>query len=439
MVERFSEFVNAYPWQWTASDLDDWTTHLIGVVRRAESTIRSYQGAIRLFCGYVTSPHYQWPAESQERFGTHPVQICHEWNTVAHSVECEGRPGRRPMTRAELQTFFDYADEQVERAVRLGRKGTLAAYRDATVFKLMYGWGSRCTETSRLDTVDFHRNPAAPEWGEFGALHVRHGKRTKGSPWRRRTTLSVTPWAVEAVADYVANARPRYAKAAEQPALWLTERGGRLQPREIEDRFSPYRDALGPDGDPVPHCLRHSHVTHQIEDGADPASVQRQVGHRYASTTALYTGVSGDFMNAMMRRMPDRALSPVRQSTAGERGHVQKLDYRWHLREVMAMRGMFATTELRPLAVPRLPYRPADGAGQHVPQAQGTGHPAPAHAQRPAHGPRCRTSRVRPQPSARLQRAGGREPDGRERRRGRPLRRPPGPPSSRRSSDEPGG
>lgn len=39
----------------------------------------------------------------------------------------------------------------------------------------------------------------------------------------------------------------------------------------------------------MPHCLRHSHVTHQIEDGADPAFVQRQVGHRYASTTALYT------------------------------------------------------------------------------------------------------------------------------------------------------
>lgn len=124
--------------------------------------------------------------------------------------------------------------------------------------------------------------------------------------------MSVLPWAVEAVADYVANARPRYAKAGDHAALWLTERGGRLQPREIEDRFASYRDALGLDGDLVPHCLRHSHVTHQIEDGADPAFVQRQVGHRYASTTALYTGVSGDFMNAMMRRMLDRALSPVR-------------------------------------------------------------------------------------------------------------------------------
>jgi site-specific recombinase XerD len=30
-------------------------------------------------------------------------------------------------------------------------------------------------------------------------------------------------------------------------------------------------------------------VTHQIEDGADPVFVQRQVGHRYQSTTAIYT------------------------------------------------------------------------------------------------------------------------------------------------------
>lgn len=32
---------------------------------------------------------------------------------------------------------------------------------------------------------------------------------------------------------------------------------------------------------------------------------------------------------------------------------MRKLDYRWHLREVMAMRGMFATTDLRPVLAER--------------------------------------------------------------------------------------
>ncbi|WP_258055581.1 hypothetical protein [Streptomyces sp. Ru62] len=53
----------------------------------------------------------------------------------------------------------------------------------------------------------------AQELGNFGSLHVRSGEGTKGSPPRRRTTLSVMPWAVEAVEDYVINARPRYTAA----------------------------------------------------------------------------------------------------------------------------------------------------------------------------------------------------------------------------------
>ncbi|MDA5286939.1 hypothetical protein [Streptomyces sp. Isolate_45] len=42
--------------------------------------------------------------------------------------------------------------------------------------------------------------------------------------------------AVEAAEDYLVNLRPRY-RAADGPDLWLTERGSRLQPREIEDRL----------------------------------------------------------------------------------------------------------------------------------------------------------------------------------------------------------
>lgn len=44
---------------------------------------------------------------------------------------------------------------------------------------------------------------------------------------------------------------------------------------------------------PQPHTATadtsHSYVTHLIEDGFDPLFVQQQVGHRWGSTTALYT------------------------------------------------------------------------------------------------------------------------------------------------------
>jgi hypothetical protein len=63
------------------------------------------------------------------------------WNTIAHLQDCEGRPEARPFTRGELQQFLDYADDQVERAVRAKHKGVLAAYRDTTLFKVIYAWG----------------------------------------------------------------------------------------------------------------------------------------------------------------------------------------------------------------------------------------------------------------------------------------------------------
>ncbi|WP_344475778.1 hypothetical protein [Nonomuraea monospora] len=36
--------------------------------------------------------------------------------------------------------------------------------------------------------------------------------------------------------------------------------------------------------------------------------IQQQVGHRFASTTAIYTGVGGDFMNTALRRHLDAGL-----------------------------------------------------------------------------------------------------------------------------------
>lgn len=174
---------------------------------------------------------------------------------------------------------------------------------------MIYGWGLRCTEVSKLDRTDWYRNPKAPELGRFGNLHVRWGKRAKGSQPKRRTVPSLMPWAVEVVEDYLTNVRPRFGRL-DHPAMWLTERGGRLRPREIENRFASYRDELGMDADLTPHCLRHSYVTHLVEDGADPKFIQELVGHRFASTTAIYTAVSGDYMNTMMRDHLDQAFQP---------------------------------------------------------------------------------------------------------------------------------
>ena len=137
----------------------------------------SYHRILALFVGFACDPRYGWVEECEQRFGQGPALICHEWNTAAHVSEFEGRPGRRALTAEELQRFFDYADDQVDRVAATGRKGTLAAFRDATLFKVAYAWGLRRRELVMLDVADLHRNAQAPQFGSFGALHVAMGRR----------------------------------------------------------------------------------------------------------------------------------------------------------------------------------------------------------------------------------------------------------------------
>jgi integrase len=121
-----------------------------------------YQGALATFLDYVCDPRYGWLVECQQRVGAVPVQVCLAENTAAHVADYEGRPERRPLSRGELQMFFDVADERVQTVQSRGCKGWPAAFRDATLFKVIYGWGLRRREAVMLDVEDFTTNPAAP-------------------------------------------------------------------------------------------------------------------------------------------------------------------------------------------------------------------------------------------------------------------------------------
>lgn len=302
-VRRFQEFTQGWPWGWRAEELERW----VADSSWAHSTVRNYQGAVGAFCAYAIDPRYGWVAECEQRVGARPSQICHEDNTAAHVADYEGRPARRPLSRVECQALFDAADDRAQRLAVSGRKGWLTAFRDATLLKVTYGWGLRCREVTMLDLTDFTANPAATELGGLGVCHVRFGKAMRGSAPRRRAVASVMPWAVEALQEYLEQVRPRFV-GAEPAALWPTERGGRISTRSVDDRFALYRAATGLPVELSVHCLRHSYVSHLIEDGVDPLFVQQQVGHSWASTTAIYTSVGADARNQMLRSALARAF-----------------------------------------------------------------------------------------------------------------------------------
>ena len=160
-----------------------------------------------------------------------------------------------------------------------------------------------------LDLADFGANPRAPEFGDYGVVYVRWGKASKGSPPKRRSVLTVFPWSVRVLRQWSEQFRGLFDQAASGGgALWPSERSPRVSLEKISARFADYRDALGLPDSVSLHSLRHSYITHLIEDGYDPLFVQQQVGHCYASTTALYTSVSSDFRNRTLRAALDRSV-----------------------------------------------------------------------------------------------------------------------------------
>src|SRR5664280_2831461 len=251
LVRRFLEFTNEYPWSWGPAHVEEWTQSLTGEQRLAPSTIRGYQTDLRLFSEYLCDARYGWAGACEQSFGTHPAPICHEWNTIAHLNDYEGSPEARPLSRAELQRFLDYADEQVDRAVAAKRKGALAAYRDATVFKVIYAWGLRRTETAKLDLTDWGRNPAAPEFGRYGMLHVRYGKAVRWQPPRRLPTHRL------AIADvqHPVPAELRRRRITAPVGQIELGRLGPSQPPGVDDfeRWRPGRPPARPCAWPRPH------------------------------------------------------------------------------------------------------------------------------------------------------------------------------------------
>ena len=308
LIRRFAIFSNDYPWSWTCADVEAF----ISDRRQAEhpiamSTARMYEITIRMFLTYITDPRYGWASTCQQLFDAVPQQILHEWNTIVHTTDYEGAPGRRPLTYDEVQALFDAADGRAEAIPGTGRKGALTAQRDAALLKTIYAFGLRRQEAWGLDITDLRYNPTTPSYRNCGALFVRFGKASRGGAAKRRTVLTIPEmdWIVPVLEHWRNEIRPLLGCRA-HPALWVTERSDCISMRRINDAFTTARDAAGLDPVLDLHCLRHSYVTHLVEFDYPERFVSTQVGHSYAATTAIYTGVSDEYRNRLLRRSLSR-------------------------------------------------------------------------------------------------------------------------------------
>jgi integrase/recombinase XerC len=189
----------------------------------------------------------------------------------------------------EQATAARMLDEAITMAREIG--GPVAA-RDVALLELLYSTGIRVSELCGLNIADLDRQ--------------RRVIRVLGKGSKERTVPVGAP-AVRAVEAWLAIARPQLITGDSGQAMFLGERGKRINPRVV--RRIVHRSLRVTEGAPDlgPHGLRHAMATHLLEGGADLRSVQEMLGHASLATTQIYTHVTNERLSAAFEQAHPRA------------------------------------------------------------------------------------------------------------------------------------
>jgi integrase/recombinase XerC len=179
----------------------------------------------------------------------------------------------------------------LDTAEELAADGSPARLRDWAALELTYASGLRVSELTGLDLadLDFTRRTVRVRGGKGGKDRV--------APFGIPAERALTAWLA---------ARPRLVRQASGNALFLGERGRRLDPRTLRAALHRLTAVAGVK-DLSPHGLRHSAATHLLEGGSDLRMVQEMLGHSSLATTQRYTHVSPERLRAAFVQAHPRA------------------------------------------------------------------------------------------------------------------------------------
>jgi integrase/recombinase XerC len=150
--------------------------------------------------------------------------------------------------------------------------------RDRAIAELFYGSGLRRAELAAINLTDLPASAAGLQ-ENFLLRVLGKGNKVREVPFGRQARLALLEWL---------RLRPEIA-AADEPALFVSQRGNRLSTHQIGVRLAEWGQKLGIRSRVHPHKLRHSCASHFLEGAGDLRAVQELLGHANLSTTQIYT------------------------------------------------------------------------------------------------------------------------------------------------------
>jgi len=294
------------------TDLKEYLSHLSAERGMSENTLDAYRRDIGQFNAFVESRGAAEPPDITKdhiiayiaglrRGGMAPATIARRVTSVRMFIRFLlaedriavdvmagidlGRTAQRPLP-ATLSV------QEIDALLTAPPLDTTIGLRDRAMLELMYSSGLRVSELITLNKADV----------DLTAGLVRPmGKRSK----ERQAPIGDA--AIDMVRRYIAEARPALAGDHDNPALFITERGGPMTRAHFWALIKTYAAVAAIRKRVTPHSLRHSFATHLLAGGADVRAIQEMLGHSSVQTTQRYTRVDVSRLREAYDRAHPRA------------------------------------------------------------------------------------------------------------------------------------
>jgi len=267
---------------------------------RAPRTIDAYVAAVALFARHFgRSPEILGP-ENIRAYQLHLIERGVAWSTYNQAVCALRFLYGITLGRPEQVAFIPFGKRPKKLPCVLSPDEVLGLLdaaepgRERVMLQTTYACGLRIEELLHLQVPDIDSRRMV--------VQVRSGKGQKD----RLVPLSVR--LLEELRAYWRLERPR---------SWLFPNATQTGPWHagtLQRRFGQVVQRAGLTKPATLHTLRHSFATHLLEAGVDVVTVQRLLGHRQLSTTAVYLHLRSDHF----RRLPsllDLLGVPLQPST----------------------------------------------------------------------------------------------------------------------------
>ena len=290
--------------------LADYQRYLTDEKHASANTISSYMRDLRQFASYTGERQLELTDVTETRVSTYldflsgqgksPATVSRSLASIKgfyHYLVSKGVMEENPAAhvasvKSEKKLPQVLTGKEVERLLAQPKCTDMKGYRDKAMLELLYATGIRVTELISLNLTDVNLA------GSF--IHCE----SKG----KERIIPLYPAAVDALAVYMQNIRPKMIADINEQALFVNMNGDRMSRQGFWKIVESYQEKAHIDKDITPHTLRHSFAAHLLENGADLHSIQEMMGHSDISSTQVYAQLVKQQLKSVYNKSHPKAM-----------------------------------------------------------------------------------------------------------------------------------